>query len=171
MVLSDNTHLTPTLSRCSALDNAGPAQMAGFDWLLDQAFGKPGSAVANGKTPSASNTSGKISPSSQTNSLTPSTFNTTSLVDDTHTLSTLPKFKIQKQIKMPRQSRPTARPAPARPTVPARSAPAPTQQQQTRPATTYAPAAAAPPPAATAAPAAPTSQGPGLLGQMASTAA
>jgi hypothetical protein len=68
---------------------------------------------------------------------------------------------------MPRQSRSTARPAPARPTVPARAAPAPTQQQQTRPATTYA----APPSAAPQAPTAPVSQGPGLLGQMASTAA
>ncbi|KAK4102151.1 hypothetical protein N658DRAFT_495507 [Parathielavia hyrcaniae] len=71
---------------------------------------------------------------------------------------------------MPRQSRSSARPAPARPTVPARSAPAPTQQQQTRPATTYA----APPSAPTStphAPTAPTSQGPGLMGQMASTAA
>jgi len=54
--------------------------------------------------------------------------------------------------------------APSRPTVPSR-APAPTQQQQSRPATTYAPPAAQPqaPPA--------QSQGPGLFGQMASTAA
>ncbi|KAI0535295.1 hypothetical protein GGR58DRAFT_479589 [Xylaria digitata] len=69
---------------------------------------------------------------------------------------------------MPRQrsvGRPAA--APARPSVPARAAPAPTQQQ-TRPATTYAPAQAPPAPVA-AAPAA--SQGPGLFGQMASTAA
>ncbi|KAI5867434.1 hypothetical protein GGS23DRAFT_592747 [Durotheca rogersii] len=66
---------------------------------------------------------------------------------------------------MPR-NRSAARPAPSRPTVPARS-PAP---QQTRPAATYAPAhgAAQHPPAA-AAPQA--SQGPGLFGQMASTAA
>ncbi|KAL2023516.1 hypothetical protein VTK56DRAFT_2124 [Thermocarpiscus australiensis] len=75
---------------------------------------------------------------------------------------------------MPRQSRSTAR-APARPSVPARTAPAPTQQQQTRPATTYAPSAAAPsaPNPTAVAPQAPptTSQGPGLLGQMASTAA
>ncbi|KAK3906591.1 Sas10/Utp3/C1D family-domain-containing protein [Staphylotrichum tortipilum] len=75
---------------------------------------------------------------------------------------------------MPRQSRSSARPAPSRPTVPARSAPAPTQQQQTRPAATYAAPTSAPtsssamPPQA---PAAPVSQGPGLLGQMASTAA
>ncbi|KAI1296107.1 hypothetical protein F5Y03DRAFT_398937 [Xylaria venustula] len=69
---------------------------------------------------------------------------------------------------MPRQ-RSAARPAPARPSVPARSAPAPSQQQ-TRPATTYAPAQSQAPTApAAAAPAA--SQGPGLFGQMASTAA
>ncbi|KAH8882679.1 hypothetical protein GQ53DRAFT_700533 [Thozetella sp. PMI_491] len=67
---------------------------------------------------------------------------------------------------MPRQ-RSAARP-PARPTVPSRAPSAPTQQQQTRPATTYAPQQqhAAPP-----AQAAPVSQGPGLFGQMASTAA
>ncbi|KAI1366703.1 hypothetical protein F5Y08DRAFT_300769 [Xylaria arbuscula] len=68
---------------------------------------------------------------------------------------------------MPRQrsaGRPAA--APARPSVPARAAPAPTQQQ-TRPATTYAPAQAQAPPA----PAPTASQGPGLFGQMASTAA
>ncbi|KAI8627856.1 hypothetical protein F5Y19DRAFT_157112 [Xylariaceae sp. FL1651] len=66
---------------------------------------------------------------------------------------------------MPRQ-RSSGRPAaaPARPAVPARAAPAPTQQQ-TRPATTYAPAQAPPAPAPQA------SQGPGLFGQMASTAA
>jgi hypothetical protein len=63
---------------------------------------------------------------------------------------------------MPRQRSgarptPTARAAPTRPTA---TAAAPTTQ---RPATT----AAAPPPAA----AAPVSQGPGLFGQMASTAA
>jgi len=52
--------------------------------------------------------------------------------------------------------------------VPARSAPAPTQQQQTRPATTYAAPGAAAPQAPTAAAG---SQGPGLMGQMASTAA
>ncbi|KAI1351028.1 hypothetical protein F5Y01DRAFT_315110 [Xylaria sp. FL0043] len=69
---------------------------------------------------------------------------------------------------MPRQ-RPAARPAPARPSLPAKSASAPSHQQ-TRPATTYAPAQA--PPAPTAAAAAPAaSQGPGLFGQMASTAA
>lgn len=79
--------------------------------------------------------------------------------------------RAKPQITMPRQSRSTAR-APARPTVPARAAPAPTQQQQTRPAATYAPSAGAhPPSASTATPQAPTSQGPGLLGQMASTAA
>lgn len=77
---------------------------------------------------------------------------------------------------MPRQSRSSAR-APSRPTVPQRSAP-PTQQQQTRPATTYAPAgasssapahsnASAPNASAAGAP----SQGPGLMAQMASTAA
>ncbi|KAI1772726.1 hypothetical protein F4818DRAFT_425361 [Hypoxylon cercidicola] len=67
---------------------------------------------------------------------------------------------------MPR-NRSAARPAPARPTVPAR-APAPQQQ---RPAATYAPAQqhSQPPAAAAAAPQA--SQGPGLFGQMASTAA
>ncbi|KAI2632806.1 hypothetical protein GGS21DRAFT_521425 [Xylaria nigripes] len=64
---------------------------------------------------------------------------------------------------MPRQ-RPASRPAPARPSLPARSAPAPSQQQQSRPATTYAPAP-------TQAPAPQASQGPGLFGQMASTAA
>ncbi|EGZ78421.1 hypothetical protein NEUTE2DRAFT_154832 [Neurospora tetrasperma FGSC 2509] len=68
------------------------------------------------------------------------------------------------QDKMPRQSRGSARPS-----VPARKPVAPTNQQQQRPASTYAPPAAAPhaPPAA----AAPVSQGPGLFGQMASTAA
>ncbi|KAI0803880.1 hypothetical protein GGR55DRAFT_661398 [Xylaria sp. FL0064] len=65
---------------------------------------------------------------------------------------------------MPRQ-RPAARPAPARPSLPAKAAPAPSHQQ-TRPATTYAPAQAPPAPTAAAA-----SQGPGLFGQMASTAA
>ncbi|OTA98438.1 hypothetical protein M426DRAFT_325976 [Hypoxylon sp. CI-4A] len=67
---------------------------------------------------------------------------------------------------MPR-NRSAARPAPARPTVPAR-APAPQQQ---RPAATYAPAQTAQQqhPPAGAAPQA--SQGPGLFGQMASTAA
>ncbi|KAK1783823.1 hypothetical protein QBC45DRAFT_447361 [Copromyces sp. CBS 386.78] len=67
--------------------------------------------------------------------------------------------------KMPRQSRGSARPS-----VPARKPVAPTNQQQHRPASTYAPPTAAPhaPPAA-AAPA--VSQGPGLFGQMASTAA
>ncbi|KAK4124937.1 hypothetical protein N657DRAFT_643705 [Parathielavia appendiculata] len=74
---------------------------------------------------------------------------------------------------MPRQSRSSARPAPSRPTVPARSAPAPTQQQQTRPAATYAAPSSAPTSSQMAphAPTAPVSQGPGLLGQMASTAA
>ncbi|CAJ2504518.1 Uu.00g119120.m01.CDS01 [Anthostomella pinea] len=69
---------------------------------------------------------------------------------------------------MPRQ-RSAGRPA-ARPSVPSRApAPAP-NQQQSRPATTYAPAQGAQaqhPPAA----AAQGSQGPGLFGQMASTAA
>ncbi|KAI1196353.1 hypothetical protein F5X97DRAFT_219474 [Nemania serpens] len=68
---------------------------------------------------------------------------------------------------MPRQ-RSAARPAPARPSVPARSAPAPTHQQ-TRPASTYAPAHSPAQAPSAAAPAA--SQGPGLFGQMASTAA
>ncbi|KAM0816318.1 putative CHCH domain-containing protein [Seiridium cardinale] len=68
---------------------------------------------------------------------------------------------------MPRQ-RSAGRPAPARPTVAPRSAPAP-QAQQTRPAATYAPAQA--PPQQHAAPAPAPSQGPGLFGQMASTAA
>ncbi|KAI1379999.1 hypothetical protein F4677DRAFT_408249 [Hypoxylon crocopeplum] len=64
---------------------------------------------------------------------------------------------------MPR-NRSAARPAPARPTVPAR-APAP---QQTRPVATYAGNSQQQTPA----PAAPqASQGPGLFGQMASTAA
>ncbi|KAK4174045.1 hypothetical protein QBC36DRAFT_244224 [Triangularia setosa] len=72
---------------------------------------------------------------------------------------------------MPRQSRGPAR-APARPTVPTRSAPAPTQQQQTRPATTYAGSqSGAPNAASAAAPTAGASQGPGLMAQMASTAA
>ncbi|KAL7620966.1 hypothetical protein AAE478_008277 [Parahypoxylon ruwenzoriense] len=67
-----------------------------------------------------------------------------------------------------RSSARPARPAPSRPTVPAR-APAP---QQSRPATTYAPAqGAAHPPAPAAAVAPQASQGPGLFGQMASTAA
>ncbi|KAK1758534.1 hypothetical protein QBC47DRAFT_374995 [Echria macrotheca] len=68
---------------------------------------------------------------------------------------------------MPRQ-RSGARPTPA----PRRPAPAPTQQQQTRPATTYAaPPAQAPPSHAAAPPATTSSQGPGLFGQMATTAA
>ncbi|EAQ89821.1 predicted protein [Chaetomium globosum CBS 148.51] len=71
---------------------------------------------------------------------------------------------------MPRQSRSSGRSAPSRPMVPARSAPTPTQQQQTRPATTYA-APGAHNPAAPQAPTAAGSQGPGLMGQMASTAA
>ncbi|KAI0894402.1 hypothetical protein F4806DRAFT_473061 [Annulohypoxylon nitens] len=66
---------------------------------------------------------------------------------------------------MPR-NRSAARPAPSRPTVPAR-APAP---QQTRPAATYAPAQQHHAPAPTAS-APQASQGPGLFGQMASTAA
>ncbi|ROW10309.1 hypothetical protein VMCG_02124 [Cytospora schulzeri] len=69
---------------------------------------------------------------------------------------------------MPRQrSSGGGRSAPSRPTVPSRAPAAPTSQQQTRPATSYAaPTAQTPhqaPPAA--------SQGPGLFGQMASTAA
>ncbi|KAL1892789.1 hypothetical protein Sste5346_006872 [Sporothrix stenoceras] len=59
----------------------------------------------------------------------------------------------------------------ARPTVSRAPPKAPTQQQQTRPAS-YAAHPSAPPPAAAAAPgAAAPSQGPGLFGQMASTAA
>ncbi|CAK7221239.1 hypothetical protein SBRCBS47491_004460 [Sporothrix bragantina] len=66
---------------------------------------------------------------------------------------------------MPRQ-----RSAP-RPTVSRAPPKAPTMQQQTRPAS-YAAQPHAPPPAAAApAAAAPVSQGPGLFGQMASTAA
>ncbi|KAI1811674.1 hypothetical protein GGS20DRAFT_561916 [Poronia punctata] len=66
---------------------------------------------------------------------------------------------------MPRQSR-SGRPAaaPARPSLPSRAAPT----QQNRPATTMAAPTQAPP--AAAAPAA-ASAGPGLFGQMASTAA
>ncbi len=60
------------------------------------------------------------------------------------------------------------RSAPRRPVVSRAPAPkAPTQQQQTRPATTHAAHPAQPPPPQ----AAPVSQGPGLFGQMASTAA
>lgn len=68
---------------------------------------------------------------------------------------------------MPRQ-RSAPRAAPSRPTVPARSS-APGSQQQTRPAATRAapPATQAAPPAGAAG----ASQGPGLFGQMASTAA
>jgi hypothetical protein len=71
---------------------------------------------------------------------------------------------------MPRQGR-SGSAAPRRPTVaPSRPAPA---AQQTRPATTaaYPPARAAPPPPAPVQAQAPQSQGPGLFGQMASTAA
>ncbi|KAI0173631.1 hypothetical protein GGR52DRAFT_543828 [Hypoxylon sp. FL1284] len=67
---------------------------------------------------------------------------------------------------MPR-NRSAARPAPARPTVPSR-APAPQQQ---RPAATYAPAQQHPQQHAPSAAAPQASQGPGLFGQMASTAA
>lgn len=60
------------------------------------------------------------------------------------------------------------RSAPSRPTVPARSSTTGPSQQQTRPAATYA----APPAAAAQAPTpAASSAGPGLFGQMASTAA
>ncbi|KAK2074993.1 hypothetical protein P8C59_009158 [Phyllachora maydis] len=69
---------------------------------------------------------------------------------------------------MPRQRSSAPSRSAARPSVPARAAPSPTQQQQTRPAATYA----APTAQAPHAPGAPTaSQGPGLFGQMASTAA
>ncbi|RFU28130.1 hypothetical protein B7463_g8195, partial [Scytalidium lignicola] len=69
---------------------------------------------------------------------------------------------------MARQSRSGGR-APSRPTVaPARPAP---PMQQTRPATTSAYPPAHPPASAPPAPPAQTSSGPGLLGQMASTAA
>jgi hypothetical protein len=68
-------------------------------------------------------------------------------------------------VAMPRQRGGSAGRAPSRPTVASRPAPAPAQQQ-TRPATTMA----APPQAHPQA-GAPTSQGPGLFGQMASTAA
>ena len=71
------------------------------------------------------------------------------------------------------RQRSAGRSAPARPSVPSR-APAP-QAQQTRPATTYAPAQGAgaqhAPPTATAQAPPQASQGPGLFGQMASTAA
>ncbi|KAH8802783.1 CHCH domain protein [Xylogone sp. PMI_703] len=71
---------------------------------------------------------------------------------------------------MPRQSRSGGR-APARPSVaPARPGPPP-MQQQTRPATTSAYPPANAPTSAPAAPPAQTSSGPGLFGQMASTAA
>lgn len=61
----------------------------------------------------------------------------------------------------------------ARPTAPARrAAPAPTQQQQTRPATTYAaPPASQPAHSHTPTAQAPTGQAPGLFAQMATTAA
>ncbi|KAI1655960.1 hypothetical protein F4813DRAFT_365917 [Daldinia decipiens] len=66
------------------------------------------------------------------------------------------------------RNRSAARPAPARPTVPSRASAS--SSQQTRPAATYAPAQSAHPhPPAQAAPQG--SQGPGLFGQMASTAA
>ncbi|KKA27939.1 hypothetical protein TD95_001205 [Thielaviopsis punctulata] len=68
---------------------------------------------------------------------------------------------------MPRQ-RSSGR-APARPTI-SKPAAAP-MGQQTRPATTYAPSAGAPPAAAPPAYQQAPSQGPGLFGQMASTAA
>lgn len=74
-------------------------------------------------------------------------------------------------LKMARQ-RSAGRSAPARPSVPSRAAPP--KAQQTRPATTYAPAQGsaqhAAPTSAAQAPAT-ASQGPGLFGQMASTAA
>ncbi|POS80159.1 CHCH domain-containing protein [Diaporthe helianthi] len=66
---------------------------------------------------------------------------------------------------MPRQR--SAGRAPSRPTVPSRAPAAPTSQQQTRPATSYA----APATQAPHQPAPQASQGPGLFGQMASTAA
>ncbi|KAK0749574.1 hypothetical protein B0T18DRAFT_437066 [Schizothecium vesticola] len=61
----------------------------------------------------------------------------------------------------------------ARPTAPARRpAPAPTQQQQTRPATTYAaPPASRAAHSSTPTAQAPTGQAPGLFAQMATTAA
>ncbi|KAL2269547.1 hypothetical protein VTJ83DRAFT_1731 [Remersonia thermophila] len=76
---------------------------------------------------------------------------------------------------MPRQSRPSSR-APTRPTLSSPRAPAAPQQQQTRPAATLAaPPASAPSTPNLSAPATPqapvASQGPGLFGQMASTAA
>ncbi|KAK3693793.1 Sas10/Utp3/C1D family-domain-containing protein [Podospora appendiculata] len=70
---------------------------------------------------------------------------------------------------MPRQRSSGGARAPSRPTVPSRSA---APQQQSRPATTYAPTAQQPhAPAAAAPTAAAPSQGPGLMAQMASTAA
>lgn len=82
-----------------------------------------------------------------------------------------PKSTPQQPASMPRQrSSGGGRSAPSRPTVPSRAPAAPTSQHQTRPATSYAaPTTQKPqqaPPAAQAG-----SQGPGLFGQMASTAA
>lgn len=96
----------------------------------------------------------------------PSNFNSQTPID----------FPVSNESNMPRQSRSGGGSRPSRPTV-APSRPAP---QQTRPATTaaYPPARAAPAPAAppAAAPAPVQAQpqasaGPGLFGQMASTAA
>ena len=138
------------------------ARPPSFYWLPAQACRQASSAVANRKIAAVFSTpSGKISPIPSGHRLpprSPPTTDTTNPFPHTHT----------PHPTMPRQSRPSARPAPTRPTVPARSA-APTQQQQTRPATTYAPSAGAPPTAM--APPQAASQGPGLMGQMASTAA
>lgn len=70
---------------------------------------------------------------------------------------------------MPRQR--SAGRAPSRPTVPSRAPAAPTSQQQTRPATSYAAPATQTPHQPAPGAQAPASQGPGLFGQMASTAA
>lgn len=71
---------------------------------------------------------------------------------------------------MPRQ-RSAARPAPSRPTVPARTSTAPQSQHQTRPAATYAAPTTQARPAAPPAAAPAAGGGSGLFGQMASTAA
>lgn len=79
-----------------------------------------------------------------------------------------PSTHITSTTTMPRQSRGPARSAPSRPTAAPAPRPAAPQQQQTRPAST----AAHPPQQQQAPPQAQQgSQGPGLFGQMASTAA
>lgn len=99
--------------------------------------------------------------------------NSTANLSSTNSTNSTPVTSLktsptQLPITMPRQR--SGGRAPARPSVPARSNPAPTRQQQTRPATTYAPTGR-PATAQQAPPAPAASQGPGLMGQMASTAA